>query len=127
MFDGKSVLITGGTGSFGHKYTQPLLSCHKLKNTNAYSLDKHKQCVLYSVMELVRSDDLLLQSIRCVSRLIFDLEWNMVPVFNTVKSKTSFEREERTLSDDVVYYKLRNTLYLLFEDHLSSLKSQVKL
>ncbi len=127
MFDGKSVLITGGTGSFGHKYTQPLLSCHKSKKMKTYSLDKLKKCVLYSVMGLVRSDGFLLQSIRCVSRLIFDLEWNMAPVFNTVKCKASFEREERTLSDDVVYYKLRNTLYLLFEYHLSDLKSQVKL
>ena len=29
MFDNKSVLITGGTGSFGRKFTRTLIEKHK--------------------------------------------------------------------------------------------------
>ncbi|SVC19965.1 uncharacterized protein METZ01_LOCUS272819, partial [marine metagenome] len=29
MFNGKSVLITGGTGSFGKRYVRTLVECYK--------------------------------------------------------------------------------------------------
>ena len=31
-FDGKSLLITGGTGSFGRKFVEVMLMKHNLKN-----------------------------------------------------------------------------------------------
>lgn len=43
MFDNKSVLITGGTGSFGKKYTETLLSRFKPKRLIIYSRDELKQ------------------------------------------------------------------------------------
>lgn len=43
MFNGKSILITGGTGSFGKKYTQTLLSRYKPKKIVIYSRDELKQ------------------------------------------------------------------------------------
>ena len=43
MFNDKSVLITGGTGSFGHKYTETLLSRYKPKRLIIYSRDELKQ------------------------------------------------------------------------------------
>lgn len=43
MFDGKTILITGGTGSFGHKYTQTLLARYKPKKIIIYSRDELKQ------------------------------------------------------------------------------------
>jgi UDP-N-acetylglucosamine 4,6-dehydratase/5-epimerase len=43
MFDGKSVLITGGTGSFGRKYTETLLKNYKPKKIIIYSRDEMKQ------------------------------------------------------------------------------------
>ena len=43
MFNGKSILITGGTGSFGHKYTETLLSRYKPKRLIIYSRDELKQ------------------------------------------------------------------------------------
>ncbi len=43
MFDGKSILITGGTGSFGHLYTQTLLERYKPKRLIIYSRDELKQ------------------------------------------------------------------------------------
>jgi UDP-N-acetylglucosamine 4,6-dehydratase (inverting) len=36
-FDGKTILITGGTGSFGQKFTEILLSEHKPKSVRIYS------------------------------------------------------------------------------------------
>ncbi|KKO47034.1 UDP-N-acetylglucosamine 4,6-dehydratase [Arsukibacterium ikkense] len=43
MFDGKTILITGGTGSFGHKYTETLLARYKPKKIIIYSRDELKQ------------------------------------------------------------------------------------
>jgi len=43
MFDGKSILITGGTGSFGQKYTETLLNRFKPKRLVIFSRDELKQ------------------------------------------------------------------------------------
>ncbi|MBR8462243.1 UDP-N-acetylglucosamine 4,6-dehydratase (inverting) [Campylobacter sp. faydin G-24] len=43
MFDDKSILITGGTGSFGKKYTEIILKNHKPKRVIIYSRDELKQ------------------------------------------------------------------------------------
>jgi UDP-N-acetylglucosamine 4,6-dehydratase len=43
MFDNKTILITGGTGSFGKKYTQILLEKHKPKKIIIFSRDELKQ------------------------------------------------------------------------------------
>ncbi len=43
MFDGKSILITGGTGSFGKKYTETLLKRFKPKRLVIFSRDEMKQ------------------------------------------------------------------------------------
>ena len=43
MFDGKSILITGGTGSFGRQYVKTLLERHQPKRLVVYSRDELKQ------------------------------------------------------------------------------------
>jgi UDP-N-acetylglucosamine 4,6-dehydratase len=43
MFDGKSILITGGTGSFGKQYARTLLARGKPKRVAIYSRDELKQ------------------------------------------------------------------------------------
>jgi len=43
MFNDKSILITGGTGSFGKKFTQTLLKRYKPKKIIIYSRDELKQ------------------------------------------------------------------------------------
>ncbi len=43
MFDGKSILITGGTGSFGQAFIKHLLTRHKPCRIAAYSRDELKQ------------------------------------------------------------------------------------
>ena len=43
MFNGKSILITGGTGSFGKKYTETLLRHYRPRKIIIYSRDELKQ------------------------------------------------------------------------------------
>jgi UDP-N-acetylglucosamine 4,6-dehydratase len=43
MFNGKTILITGGTGSFGQKFVEFLLSNFKMKKIIVYSRDEFKQ------------------------------------------------------------------------------------
>ena len=43
MFNGKNILITGGTGSFGKKYTEIILSKYKPNKIIIYSRDELKQ------------------------------------------------------------------------------------
>ena len=43
MFNNKSVLITGGTGSFGHRYVSTLLNNYNLDRLVIYSRDELKQ------------------------------------------------------------------------------------
>ncbi len=43
MFNGKNILITGGTGSFGKKYTQILLEKYNPNKIIIYSRDELKQ------------------------------------------------------------------------------------
>ena len=43
MFNGKSILITGGTGSFGHRYVTTLLEKFKPKRLVIFSRDELKQ------------------------------------------------------------------------------------
>ena len=43
MFDGKVVLITGGTGLFGREFTKTLLERYKPKKVIIYSRDELKQ------------------------------------------------------------------------------------
>ena len=39
----KSILITGGTGSFGKKFTQVILEKYKVKKVIIFSRDEFKQ------------------------------------------------------------------------------------
>ena len=43
MFNGKSILITGGTGSFGYRYVSTLLEKYDIKRLVIYSRDELKQ------------------------------------------------------------------------------------
>ena len=49
MFDNSVILITGGTGSFGKKYTATLLRRYKPKKIIIYSRDELKQFEMQQV------------------------------------------------------------------------------
>lgn len=46
IFEGKSILITGGTGSFGNYFTEYLLKYHKPKRIVIFSRDEYKQFLM---------------------------------------------------------------------------------
>ncbi|MHA1693870.1 MAG: polysaccharide biosynthesis protein, partial [Candidatus Helarchaeota archaeon] len=46
MLNGKSILITGGTGSFGKKFTERIFAEFKPKRVIIYSRDEYKQYLM---------------------------------------------------------------------------------
>lgn len=58
MFNGKSILITGGTGSFGHRYVSTLLNQYKPKRLVIYSRDELKQ---YEMALLFKGNEKILR------------------------------------------------------------------
>ncbi|QBL09873.1 UDP-N-acetylglucosamine 4,6-dehydratase (inverting) [Rheinheimera sp. D18] len=88
MFNGKTILITGGTGSFGHKYTETLLTRFKPKKIIIYSRDELKQyemqqkfnqsCMRYFIGD-VRDERRLILATRGVDFIIHAAALKQVP------------------------------------------------
>lgn len=88
MFDNKSVLITGGTGSFGRKYVRTLLNQHKPRRIIVFSRDELKQYEMsqeYSGPQMryfigdVRDPERLRQAMRDVDFVIHAAALKQVP------------------------------------------------
>jgi UDP-N-acetylglucosamine 4,6-dehydratase/5-epimerase len=88
MFSDKSVLITGGTGSFGRRYTRTLLTRFRPGRLIIYSRDELKQfemqqdyradCMRYFIGD-VRDRDRLVQAMRGVDYVIHAAALKQVP------------------------------------------------
>lgn len=88
MFDNKSILITGGTGSFGKMYTKILLEQYKPKKIIIFSRDELKQfemqqeynapCMRYFIGD-VRDKDRLIEAMRDVDYVIHAAAMKQVP------------------------------------------------
>ncbi len=88
MFNGKNILITGGTGSFGKKYTQTLLQRYKPNKIIIYSRDELKQyemqqdyndnCMRYFIGD-VRDANRLSRAMRGVDFVIHAAALKQVP------------------------------------------------
>jgi UDP-N-acetylglucosamine 4,6-dehydratase len=88
MFDGKSILITGGTGSFGRRYARTLLERYKPRRVIVYSRDELKQfemrqdfgadCMRYFLGD-VRDRDRLVQAMSRVDFVIHAAALKQVP------------------------------------------------
>ena len=88
MFNDKSILITGGTGSFGKHYTRTLLERYKPRRLVIYSRDELKQfemeqtynhdCMRYFIGD-VRDRDRLVQAMRGVDYVIHAAALKQVP------------------------------------------------
>jgi len=88
MFNGKSILITGGTGSFGKKYTKTLLERYKPRKIIIYSRDELKQfemqqifnqdCMRYFIGD-VRDKERLTQVMQDVDYVIHAAALKQVP------------------------------------------------
>jgi len=88
MFNNKSILITGGTGSFGKKYVQTLLERYQPRRLIILSRDELKQfemqqefsapCMRYFIGD-VRDRDRMLQAMRGVDFVIHAAALKQVP------------------------------------------------
>ncbi len=89
MFDNKNILITGGTGSFGRKFTRKLLNQHTPNKIIIYSRDELKQyemsqefahkCMRFFIGD-VRDADRLKEAMRDVDYVIHAAALKHVPV-----------------------------------------------
>lgn len=88
MFNGKSVLITGGTGSFGRRYVKTILERYSPKRVVVFSRDELKQFEMQQqfnspVMRYfigdVRDRDRLIQALRGVDYVIHAAALKQVP------------------------------------------------
>lgn len=89
MFNGKNILITGGTGSFGKKYTQIILKNYKPNKIIIYSRDELKQyemaqdyndpAMRYFIGD-VRDKDRLKKAMRGVDYVIHAAALKHVPI-----------------------------------------------
>lgn len=88
MLNNKSILITGGTGSFGKQYVKSILEHHKPRRVIVYSRDELKQFEMqqvYNSPEMryfigdVRDADRLIQAMRGVDYVIHAAALKQVP------------------------------------------------
>lgn len=89
MFNGKTILITGGTGSFGKKYTEIILSKYKPAKIIIFSRDELKQyemaqsfndkCMRYFIGD-VRDEQRLIEAMDGVDVVIHAAALKHVPV-----------------------------------------------
>lgn len=91
MFNNKSILITGGSGSFGHQYVKTILERYEPKKLIVYSRDELKQynmaqifsdskydCMRYFIGD-VRDRDRLIMAMRGVDYVIHAAALKQVP------------------------------------------------
>jgi UDP-N-acetylglucosamine 4,6-dehydratase len=88
MFNNKSILITGGTGSFGKEYVKTILEHYKPRRLIVYSRDELKQfemekvfsdeCMRYFIGD-VRDKDRLMQAMNGVDYVIHAAALKQVP------------------------------------------------
>ena len=88
MFDNKSILITGGTGSFGKRFTAYLTKYHSPKKVIIYSRDELKQfemqqqfntsCMRYFIGD-VRDKERLISAMRDVDYVVHAAALKQVP------------------------------------------------
>ena len=88
MFDDKSILITGGTGSFGKQYVKTILERYRPRRLVVYSRDELKQfemqqefnqdCMRYFIGD-VRDRDRLIQALNGVDTVIHAAALKQVP------------------------------------------------
>ncbi|SBS25361.1 UDP-N-acetylglucosamine 4,6-dehydratase (inverting) [Marinomonas aquimarina] len=110
MFDNKSILITGGTGSFGKKYVKTLLDRYQPNRLIIYSRDELKQyemqqefdapCMRYFIGD-VRDKDRLTQAMRDVDYVIHAAALKQVPAaeYNPMECiKTNIHGAENVIS-----------------------------
>lgn len=118
MFNSKSVLITGGTGSFGKQCIQTILQRYKPKRLIVFSRDELKQyemqqqfnapCMRYFLGD-VRDEERLIQAMQGVDYVIHAAALKQVPAaeYNPME----FIKTNINGSENVVKAALRNEVF----------------
>ena len=109
MFDGQTILITGGTGSFGKQYTETLLNRYKPKKIIIFSRDELKQyemqqvynaeCMRYFIGD-VRDKERMMQACKGVDYIIHAAAMKQVPAaeYNPMECiKTNIDGAENVI------------------------------
>lgn len=109
MFDGQTILITGGTGSFGKQYTETLLTRYKPKKIIIFSRDELKQfemqqvfdqpCMRYFIGD-VRDRERMMQATKGVDYIIHAAAMKQVPAaeYNPMECiKTNIDGAENVI------------------------------
>lgn len=117
MFDGQTILITGGTGSFGKKYTETLLKRYKPKKIIVYSRDELKQfemqqvyndsCMRYFIGD-VRDRDRMVQAMNGVDYVIHAAAMKQVPAAEY--NPTECIRTNINGAENVIHAAIRNNV-----------------
>ena len=110
MFNNKNILITGGTGSFGKKYTEIILSKYKPNKIIIFSRDELKQyemaqtfndpCMRYFIGD-VRNESRLIEAMNDVDIVIHAAALKHVPIaeYNPIECvKTNIDGAENVIS-----------------------------
>lgn len=114
MFNDKSILITGGTGSFGKQFVKTLLERYQPKKLIIYSRDElkqfemeqdfHSDCMRYFIGD-VRDCDRLIQAMRGVDYVIHAAALKQVPAaeYNPMECiKTNIHGAENVINAALV-------------------------
>ena len=109
MFDGQTILITGGTGSFGKQYTETLLNNYSPKKIIIFSRDELKQfemqqvynapCMRYFIGD-VRDSERMMQAMKGVDYVIHAAAMKQVPAaeYNPMECiKTNIDGAENVI------------------------------
>ncbi|CAN5233768.1 UDP-N-acetylglucosamine 4,6-dehydratase (inverting) [soil metagenome] len=110
MFDDKSILITGGTGSFGKKFIRTILARYKPRRVIVFSRDELKQFEMQQVFDApemryfigdVRDKERLRQAMRGVDYVVHAAALKQVPAaeYNPMECiKTNIHGAENVIS-----------------------------
>jgi len=123
MFNNKVILITGGTGSFGKKYTEILLKKYSPKKIIIYSRDELKQyemaqqfnnsCMRYFIGD-VRDKERLIKAMNGVDFVIHAAALKHVPIaeYNPMECiKTNINGSQNVI-DSAIYNKVQKVIAL---------------
>lgn len=117
MFDGQTILITGGTGSFGKQYTETLLNRYKPKKIIIFSRDELKQfemqqvfnqeCMRYFIGD-VRDKERMMQACKGVDYVIHAAAMKQVPAAEY--NPTECIKTNITGAENVIHAAIENNI-----------------